>query len=703
MHTGLKLTDSTGTAWTVGKFLGQGAWGRTWLVRDNLDREAVLKAPPDDFADTEERAWVSKVRAEQLQLLVAGDTPWLPPLIATVDGHSWIIPRYSTSLAQALQEGRRLTELLQVIRDAAGLLVKGLHHGNLHPGNLFAEADGTVILTDPLTPSAASRPERLRGGWHPSIPGPGLAADPWALCGALMVAVRPGSAPGPMDKLELAALKDQLVARLKGEGANPRFVVRVAEKWGAVLRRGLSEQAEPSPPYRFGHTKDLHPRLVELYALLRPVVSDVGRVLYPSEAPDGVFRGPGPVKLSVSVNTTIGTVNHEDLMVGLRLVDLDSGERVSLEQAKFSVKPHPTGRLRFDIELPDVPPGRYDLETAFGVHGTPGEVKTSQASFEVRPPPGYVPPTHEPEPKALDFSRLAADARQVMREPEPRSRPGELVENPFARMATDPREPASIVDFDEPSTPQSPTWGAAPPTPAMDPPSVIPFPKPTGFEARDPDSSSGFPAPVAPTTSGRSPARAATPPTGQAVIPFPKPSLAPDPSYSDEDDEPDAWSDPSPMAPSDGMGSGVPTHPGEVRITLSVPPPPSRPTLAPGSTVLGSPVPGPGFDEPPTHPSDHGADWSGPGQWEDLPEPEALSAPALGGDRSLFSDRLGDDLQPLDELMDGPPSRVPEALRPVVDRLQALIGQDPMLLAGGAVAVMFLFAIFLILLTRGCA
>ena len=73
-------------------------------------------------------------------------------------------------------------------------------------------------------------------------------------------------------------LLEALVA-LSFERANPRFSMRVADKLGAVLNRGLSRQPAPSPPYRFGRTSELTGRLREIRDLIDPRVEAVGKVL----------------------------------------------------------------------------------------------------------------------------------------------------------------------------------------------------------------------------------------------------------------------------------------------------------------------------------------------------------------------------------------------------------------------------------------
>ena len=51
MKTGDIVTDSRAQAWTLSALLGEGIWGRTWLVKDDGGRQRVLKTPfePEDL------------------------------------------------------------------------------------------------------------------------------------------------------------------------------------------------------------------------------------------------------------------------------------------------------------------------------------------------------------------------------------------------------------------------------------------------------------------------------------------------------------------------------------------------------------------------------------------------------------------------------------------------------------------------------
>jgi len=225
-----------------------------------------------------------------------------------------------------------------------------------------------------------------------------------------------------LSKIQLATLRDRALARLKAEGANPRFVNRVAERLGSLLNRGISAEVEPSPPYRFQAAAELRPRVAELAALVHPQVESVGKLLLSAEAKETVFLGGETVAFSVTIGATDGVTDHEHVACGVQIHDLDAEEenRVPVPEARYTVQTHPSGRMRFGFDIPDLPPGRYRARVAFAVKDSGDEPKTAEGEFEVRPPPGYVPPPEDipastPQPIAFDERRRARerDAEEV--------------------------------------------------------------------------------------------------------------------------------------------------------------------------------------------------------------------------------------------------------------------------------------------------
>ena len=71
-----------------------------------------------------------------------------------------------------------------------------------------------------------------------------------------------------------------------------------------------------------------------------------------SAARDGVFKDGAAPAFSVTVSCSSGTT-HEDVATGIRVKDLDaSGDsRIAIPGAQYTVKTHPSGRLRFDFTV----------------------------------------------------------------------------------------------------------------------------------------------------------------------------------------------------------------------------------------------------------------------------------------------------------------------------------------------------------------
>ncbi len=437
------ITDSLGRSWQLGAPLGRGTWGQSRSVRDPSGREAVLKLPlgPGEGADP---AACAAVAREQIDFVqdhafglaaserggATGSRVQSPRIEATVelgDGRVGLIyPRYAT-LERRLEQGLPLSEALAIVHRIASALADAQRaHGNLKPSNVWFGERGELLLADPCTATAVTRAGSLRGAegagraFLPPEAGSsrlGASHDTWALCQVLWASVHAQHQPaaGGVDKLALATAKDRAHAAFSTEGSNPRFRGRLADRVGALLSRGLSPDREPSPPYRFESLRELADRLAEVQALIRPKVVDVGRLLPPASARDAVFSDPkGLVGFSVTVGCTPGVADADDLVCGLLLTDLDKTDpehrplRVPVDDADVEVQAHPSGRLRFQFSVAAVPPGRYRLRVAFAVKDGGDEPQVATTDFEVRPPPGYVPPPPAPSttPAALPFPRL---------------------------------------------------------------------------------------------------------------------------------------------------------------------------------------------------------------------------------------------------------------------------------------------------------
>jgi hypothetical protein len=494
MKTGDLFTDASGRGWTIGQPLGRGTWGRSWLVRDEHGREAVWKEPlsaadlPAHTPDAEQLLAGSRdAVAEQAAWLERAVHPWLPRLEGRVDRAgvtSYLMPRYPTSLARKIEAGGPIDEALDVVARAAETLARTGHaHGNLRPGNILLTDRDEVVLADPISPAVAELLARLDALWPdrdtfrpPEAAGARSATtawDTWALCASLYLAstARPPTGDARrvtrvhlptrgLDKIELAALKDRALSRLGEPGcrSNPRFRSRLADRLASMLNRGLSAEREPSPPYRFDSATTLLPRLQEVVALVAPEVLEVGKLI--PNAPEGLFQGSHAVGFSVNVACTPGIHDREDLAAGLQLVDLDAGEqRIPLQDVRVDMKTHPSGRLRFEFGLTDIPPGRYRLRVAFSIRDAGVGPQTSQSEFSVRPPPGWVPPPVDAGPQPILLPRaptadVGSEVATVLDRPsspaearsEPTSSPGaEVIEGLFPRPIPPPDdEPSSV-------------------------------------------------------------------------------------------------------------------------------------------------------------------------------------------------------------------------------------------------------------------
>ncbi len=457
MKAGDTFTDSAGASWVVDGLLGRGLWGRTWALRGDGGAVAVLKVPlaaadfpsdpsPAELAEAAAAASRELARRYRREGEDSGPAdpataawPFLPRLLAThalEDGRlALILPRFGADLDARLRGGMRLSEAIDVVGRVLNALAHGVDggavHGNLRPTNIFLDDDGRPVLADPLVKPLRAVRQRLaaaaqgRVDYHPVEAGrPGAPAAPtpgwdtWALCGILhRAAVAPesaetGAAAGArralavphtgLTKAEVAALKDAATARLKGEHANKRFAGRATEELARVLRRGLSLELVPSPPYRFDAADDLLQRLVDIEELIRPEIKALGAVQLGGAARDGVFEGPEEVVLRVSVDATKGIDAAQDLIVGVQLRDIDApGDgRVRVPGTRFTVDRYPSGRWRFEFLLQGVPPARYEVRLAFAVKGSEEAPKLAEGRFQVRPRTGYVPPPSAPTPGA---------------------------------------------------------------------------------------------------------------------------------------------------------------------------------------------------------------------------------------------------------------------------------------------------------------
>lgn len=513
MRMGDKVTDSKGRSWAVQALLGRGLWAKVYLVETSTGTRAVLKCPLEksDFKDKGVALAdaCQQAAAEQSRLLSGGSQPYLPPLFDTLELDSGrtalLMPHLGQSLEKILVSQPKMDTVLQILCKVAAMLTeaKPILHGNLRPSNIFLNENGNVVLTDVMTVGlheARKDLENAHGQRQDFTPpeaeqGPTADWDPWAMCLMTYCAVsaseearKDAHAQGKqgLKKAAITVLKDNVLSRLKAEEANPRFLGRAAEEISKLLNRGLSEDAAPSPPYRFLTTSELYPRLRSISDLVHPTVEAVGHVLLSSVARDGVFKDGAPPAFSVTVACSSGTT-HDDVATGIRVKDLDAqgDSRVAIPGAQYTVKAHPSGRLRFDFTLPALHPGRFQVKVAFTVKDSGKAPMLSEGKFEVRPPPGYVPPREEdPSVRApLQFPSSKAPSSRPM-EPDPELDP--------------PSDASDAGMFPEPLAPSSPgtdpgTLVPLEPIPTDPQPTSPPVPRPDAFV--EPDT---LPTPVEP-------------------------------------------------------------------------------------------------------------------------------------------------------------------------------------------------------------
>ncbi len=436
MKTGDVVQDAQGRSYQVGPLLGRGLWGKSYLVRHgDSEAEFVLKCPldRDDFRgevtptdgllDT-----CAEACKEQARILGEASHVFLPPVQSrqSDDGSPLLItPRFTTTLERRVSQGCTLAEVLRILiatmEHLAALAEEGRVHGNLRPSNILLNDRGEVLLTDVTTPSsrkAMGQLQAIRGEPNPylapelsgaeQLPG---VADTYALAMVLYRAsmTKPEAEPPVLpqeglDKEDLVVLKDQVVARLQAEDSNPRFHARFAENLATTLNRALSKQSSPSPPFRFNQVTELKVRLEDLLSLLRPDITLVGKVILQRQPDSTTFETDEDVRFSVTVGTTAGVEEHEDMACGIAIFDSDTDERIRDVDCHYTVERHPSGRFRFAYKLVNLAPGRFRTRLAFAVRDSGHPPTTGETTFEVRAAAGYVPPVATPKPSALPFA-----------------------------------------------------------------------------------------------------------------------------------------------------------------------------------------------------------------------------------------------------------------------------------------------------------
>jgi len=633
IKTGENVRDGQGTTYQLGQLLGRGLWGKSYVVRRQAtdghggdESLHVLKVPlaPEDFRGEipGAEAFFAACREallEQARLYEQAAHPFLPRLEARLtlpDGTPAIVlPRFPESLERRMADALPIGALLDTLLGVAKLLRElggdpGLH-GGLRPSNVLFNERGEVFLTDLATPSVRRNFARLATvvpGGQPYVPPEftdspnaawGAGVDAYGLAMTLWRGVVAGQTTPPwpragLDKAAQVALKDHVVERMKLEDSNPRFHGRLAERVAVLLSRGLSRETAPSPPYRFPRLDELQARLEEIQQLVRPQVSSAGKVLLDRTAAKPWFTTDEDISFTTTVGTTAGVEGQEEIGVGMAMFDLDRDVRVKDLSLGYSVDRHPSGRYRFSFTVGGLGPGRYRARLAFAIRDSGQPPVTSEAEFNVRAAPGWVPRAEPPVPSPLPLrpdpitvtqqvpTRPVGDVTgggvalpgatihggrlpPVVREPDP-----DPVAAPPTRDSPPPYTPgpkpvapvrAERHGFDDPSRTAVPVAGAAPA------PAPVPLPIPPAER-------------TAPTVE-RSEPRADTPRVPVAAVAAAGPAVhlatAPRPVVAEEDFlGPDDAAEAGDREPGTTPAVAIDTRP-VVQARPAAPPPPPEP------------------------------------------------------------------------------------------------------------------------------
>ncbi|MDP2305813.1 MAG: hypothetical protein Q8P18_07275 [Pseudomonadota bacterium] len=590
IKTGENVRDGQGNNYQIGQLLGRGLWGKSYVVRrqsaDSLggdEPQYVLKTPlaPDDFrgeipgADAFFAA-CREALLEQARLYELAQHPFLPRIecrFTLPDGQpAIVIPRFPETLERRMAEGLPTGALIEILLGVAKLLrelgADPGQHGGLRPSNVLFNDRGEIFLSDVATIGVRRNFTRFATvvpGGQPYLP-PELSDAPLgALAGgswgagvdtyALAMMFWRGlvtSQPAPpwpragLDKAAQVALKDHVVERMKLEDSNPRFHGRLAERVAVLLSRAISRETNPSPPYRFPRLDELQARLDEIQQLIRPQVSSVGKVLLDRTAAKPWFTTDEDITFTTTVGTSAGVEGQEEIGVGMAMFELDRDIRVKDLVLGYSVDRHPSGRYRFSFTVGGLGPGRYRARLAFAIRDSGQPPVTSEAEFNVRAAPGWVPRAEPPISGALPLrpdpitvtefaprAELATGGVALPGSPAPALRVGGTAPGVPApdRAAADQAEPLAPRGSPPPYTP-----GPKPPAPTrtdrhgFDDPSITAVPL------------SGVQSPPAPLPLPIPPSERTAPaiePRGSFPAPsFPIPHAGPtevEPQYDDED------------------------------------------------------------------------------------------------------------------------------------------------------------------------
>ena len=515
IRSGDTIRDTQGTAWQLGQSLGRGLWGKSFIVRREFDDALfVLKAPlgPEDFRGEFPFAdlVISASRAailEQARLYGEAGHNFLPRLEAraALSGETtgYILPHFPATLESRIAEGASLAEIVDLLLQVAKFarqLPSG-YHGNLRARNILIAEGGGVFLTDTATnavPRALTRMIAAEPSHGAAFPpeiseasaevGLNPGCDSWAIAMMLWEGVLAGEPlPNPprqgLDKSGSQVVRDRVMDRMKSEDSNPRFHARLAERVAILTSRALSREHQPSPPFRFPKSEDLHARLEDLIQLIRPQVQSVGKVMLDRTASKPWFTTDEAVAFTCLAGASAGVEGNEEIGVGIAVFDALSNERLKDLQLGYTSDRNPSGRYRFAFKIEGLYPGNFKARLAFAIRDSGQPPATAEVDFLVRPAPGWVPPEETVPPRALPFEREPAPAPRA-----PEVAPAE----PAPAPAPAPAAAQTLPTTERPAlTMPAPPVRIAAPLPTPQPTPVRSAPMPTVATARAAPSTAG--------------------------------------------------------------------------------------------------------------------------------------------------------------------------------------------------------------------
>ncbi|MEC7987560.1 MAG: serine/threonine-protein kinase [Myxococcota bacterium] len=529
MNTGEIIRDGNGQNYEIGSLLGRGLWAKSYSARSEDGLEWILKVPftPKDLPTGKEHlAEISrKIVIEMGEILHKNKSlDLLSPKnrFTTQDGSPCLLYyRNDNTLARKLAQGIGIQELLaiciNVVHALDSLPISLPVHGNLHPRNIFLSERGRVQLADPITPSLAENYAELyqarnrKSAYFPpelreqKISSPRKRViDTYCIAAILFRGVvnnsRIGIPEKGLDKKMRTLIQETVQNRLKDSGTNHLFHSRLANKLSQFLNRALSENSKPSPPFRFDRLSDFSARLQNLYDLIDPTVTHVGKILLSLPPGESSFQTDETVRFSCTIECAPKMENFEEILCGIRLSDRTRNERIKGYPCDYTVVSHPTGRLRFEFSLGPLPAAKYSINIAFKIRESTSEPRTAQCDFDIEPAPGWIPEKREPKTPPIilhpdktrvpsiieDEDEFSSDLTEEMSYEKP-TPPTLLIDHEVESHSEESNlDPESFFPSEEVSDPNWNPTNNSPKTPPIVVVPISPAPEPSShFESID--------------------------------------------------------------------------------------------------------------------------------------------------------------------------------------------------------------------------